>query len=143
MFISYIFCPEIIVLHLRPQHAKWVLPFLLCQQQSAQATVDENERIFTEMIRSMEKKRSEVKEQIRTQEKAAVQRVEEVLKLLAKEILELKNQNAEMDKLSHTEDNIEFLQVTLTHLCFLVVRFLLSFQSAHVLLMKNVCLSLP
>ncbi|XP_067091214.1 tripartite motif-containing protein 16-like isoform X1 [Osmerus mordax] len=78
--------------------------------QSAQATVDDSERIFNEMIRSMEKKRSEVKEQIRAQEKAAVQRVEEVLKLLEKEILELKNQSAELDKLSHTEDHIHFLQ---------------------------------
>ncbi|KAG7321576.1 hypothetical protein KOW79_014434 [Hemibagrus wyckioides] len=36
----------------------------------SQAAVDDSERIFTEMISSMEKKRSEVKELIRTQEKA-------------------------------------------------------------------------
>ncbi|KAJ8377169.1 hypothetical protein SKAU_G00077490 [Synaphobranchus kaupii] len=39
-------------------------------KRSAQAAVEDSERIFTELIRSIERRRSEVKELIRDQEKA-------------------------------------------------------------------------
>ncbi|KAF4086351.1 hypothetical protein AMELA_G00105320 [Ameiurus melas] len=42
----------------------------------SQAAVDESEKIFTELISSMEKKRSEVEELIRAQEKAELSRAE-------------------------------------------------------------------
>ncbi|KAJ8253752.1 hypothetical protein COCON_G00203640 [Conger conger] len=77
---------------------------------SAQAAVDDNERIFTELIRSIERRRSEVKELIRDQEKAEVSRAEGLLKQLEQEIAELKRRDAELEQLSHTEDHIHFLQ---------------------------------
>ncbi|XP_061080673.1 tripartite motif-containing protein 16-like [Conger conger] len=77
---------------------------------SAQAAVDDNERIFTELIRSIERRRSEVKELIRDQEKAEVSRAEGLLKQLQQEIAELKRRDAELEQLSHTEDHIHFLQ---------------------------------
>ncbi|KAF4092031.1 hypothetical protein AMELA_G00016250 [Ameiurus melas] len=46
---------------------------------SAQTAVEDNERIFTEMISSMEKRRSEVTERIRAQEKAELSRAERLL----------------------------------------------------------------
>ncbi|KAG7321572.1 hypothetical protein KOW79_014430 [Hemibagrus wyckioides] len=46
----------------------------------SQAAVDDSERIFSELITSMEKKRSEVMELIRTQEKAENELTEEQLK---------------------------------------------------------------
>ncbi|XP_036389122.1 tripartite motif-containing protein 16-like [Megalops cyprinoides] len=78
--------------------------------RSAQAAVEDSERIFTELIRSIERRRSEVKQLIRDQEKAAVSRAERLLEQLEQEIAELRRRDAEMEQLSHTEDHIHFLQ---------------------------------
>ena len=75
--------------------------------------MDDSERIFTELIRSMEERRSEVKELIRAQEKAEVSRAEGLLEPLKQEIVELRRRDAELEKLSHTEDHIHLLQVTI------------------------------
>ncbi|KAI1888811.1 hypothetical protein AGOR_G00172590 [Albula goreensis] len=80
------------------------------KKRSAQAAVEDNERIFTELIRSIERRRSEVKELIRDQEKAAVSRAERHLKRLEQEIAELRRRDAELEQISHTEDHIHFLQ---------------------------------
>ncbi|KAI4886522.1 hypothetical protein NFI96_010302, partial [Prochilodus magdalenae] len=77
---------------------------------SAQAAVEYSERIFTELISSIERKHSEVTELIRAQEKAAVSRAEELLKRLEREIAELKRRDAELEELTHTDDHIQFLQ---------------------------------
>ncbi|XP_061095062.1 E3 ubiquitin/ISG15 ligase TRIM25-like [Conger conger] len=79
-------------------------------KRSAQAAVDDSERIFIEMIRSIARIRSEVKELIRDQEKAEVSRAEGLLERLEQEIAELRRRDAELEQLSHTEDHIHFLQ---------------------------------
>ncbi|XP_047676396.1 tripartite motif-containing protein 16-like protein isoform X2 [Tachysurus fulvidraco] len=76
----------------------------------SQAAVDDNERIFTEMISSIEKKRSEVTELIRAQEKDEVSRAERLLNQLEQEIADLKRRVTELEQLSHTHDDIHFLQ---------------------------------
>ncbi|XP_053362955.1 E3 ubiquitin-protein ligase TRIM16-like [Clarias gariepinus] len=76
----------------------------------SQAAVDDNERIFTELISSMEKKRSEVTELIRAQEKAELSRAERLLEQLEQEIADLKRRVTELEQLSHTHDHIHFLQ---------------------------------
>ncbi|KAL0198888.1 hypothetical protein M9458_007428, partial [Cirrhinus mrigala] len=68
------------------------------------------ERIFTELIHSIEKHRSEVKQLIRDQERAAVSRAEEQLEQLMKEIDDLRRRDADLNQLSQTEDHIYFLQ---------------------------------
>ena len=75
--------------------------------------MEDSERIFTELIRSTERRRSEVKELIRDQEKAEVSRAEGLLKRLEQEIAELRRRGSELEQLSHTEDHIQFLQVAL------------------------------
>ncbi|XP_060753841.1 tripartite motif-containing protein 16-like [Neoarius graeffei] len=75
-----------------------------------QAAVDDSERIFTEMISSMEKKRSEMTELIRAQEKAELSRVERLLKQLEQEIADLQRRVTELEQLSLTHDHIHFLQ---------------------------------
>ncbi|KAK2846214.1 hypothetical protein Q7C36_011068 [Tachysurus vachellii] len=77
---------------------------------SAQTAVEDNERIFTELISFMEKKRSEVTEMIRAQEKAELSRAERLLEHLEQEIDDLQRRVTEMEKLSHTHDDIHFLQ---------------------------------
>ncbi|XP_061100433.1 tripartite motif-containing protein 16-like isoform X1 [Conger conger] len=79
-------------------------------KRSAQTAVEDSERIFTELIRSIERRRSEVKELIRDQEKAEVSRAEGLLERLEQEIAELRRREAELEQLSHTEDHIHFLQ---------------------------------
>ncbi|KAJ8278195.1 hypothetical protein GJAV_G00084950 [Gymnothorax javanicus] len=77
---------------------------------SAQTAVEDSERIFTELIRSIERRRSEVKELIRDQEKAEVSWSEGLLDRLEQEIAELRRRDAELEQFSHTEDHIHFLQ---------------------------------
>ncbi|KAL7875370.1 hypothetical protein AOLI_G00103330 [Acnodon oligacanthus] len=77
---------------------------------SAQAAVKNCEKIFTELICSIERKRSELSELIRAQEKAAATRAEEALKRLEQEIEELRSRDADLEQLSHTEDHIHFLR---------------------------------
>uniref|UniRef100_A0A4W4G5A1 Tripartite motif-containing protein 16-like n=1 Tax=Electrophorus electricus TaxID=8005 RepID=A0A4W4G5A1_ELEEL len=79
-------------------------------KRSAQAAVMDSERIFTELIRSIEKKRCEVRELIRDQEKTELSRAEGLLDQLEQEIADLKRRDTELEQLSHTEDHIHFLQ---------------------------------
>ncbi|XP_048866957.1 tripartite motif-containing protein 16-like isoform X1 [Brienomyrus brachyistius] len=77
---------------------------------SAHSAVQDSERIFTEMIRSIERRCSEVSKLIRDQEKAAVSQTERDMERLKQEIDELKRRHSELEQLSHIEDHIHFLQ---------------------------------
>ncbi|XP_053542264.1 tripartite motif-containing protein 16-like [Ictalurus punctatus] len=77
---------------------------------SAQTAVEDSEIIFTEMIGSMEKRRSEVTELIRAQEKAELSRAERLLEQLEQEIADLQRRVTELEQLSHTHDHLHFLQ---------------------------------
>ncbi|XP_055771056.1 tripartite motif-containing protein 16-like [Salvelinus fontinalis] len=79
-------------------------------KSSAQSAVDYSDQIFTELIRSIERRSSEVKELIRAQEKAQVSQAEGLLEQLKQEIAELRKRSTELEQLSHTEDHIHFLQ---------------------------------
>ncbi|XP_073334411.1 uncharacterized protein [Pagrus major] len=76
---------------------------------SADKVVGHSEKIFTELIRLMEKRRSDVKQQVRSQQETEVSRVKELQEKLEQEITELKRKDAELKKLSHTEDHNQFL----------------------------------
>ncbi|XP_051747789.1 tripartite motif-containing protein 16-like [Ctenopharyngodon idella] len=78
-------------------------------QRSAQTAVEDSERIFTELIRSIERSLSEATQRIRDQEKTAVSRAEGRLERLEQEINDLRR-DAELEQLSHTQDHIHFLQ---------------------------------
>ncbi|XP_067218136.1 tripartite motif-containing protein 16-like [Chanodichthys erythropterus] len=80
------------------------------RKRSAQAAVEDIERIFTELIRSIERSRSEMTQMIRDQEKDEVSRAEEQLERLKQEIDDLKRREAELEQLSHTDNHICFLQ---------------------------------
>ncbi|KAJ8276912.1 hypothetical protein GJAV_G00069290 [Gymnothorax javanicus] len=83
---------------------------VLSIKRSAQAAVEDSERIFTELIRSIKKRCSEVKQLIRDQEKAEVKLADKLLEQLEDEIAELKSRDAELEQLSYAEDHIRFLQ---------------------------------
>ncbi|XP_034770708.2 E3 ubiquitin-protein ligase TRIM39-like [Acipenser ruthenus] len=77
---------------------------------SAQKERAESEQVLSELIRSIERIRTEVGELIEAKEKAAVSRADEQREQLEQEIQELRKRKAEMEQLSETEDHIHFLQ---------------------------------
>ncbi|XP_059204339.1 tripartite motif-containing protein 16-like [Centropristis striata] len=77
--------------------------------RSADKTVEDSEKMFTELIRLMQKRSSEVKQQVRSQQETEVSRVKEVEEKLQQEIRELKRKDAELKYLSNTEDHNQFL----------------------------------
>ncbi|CAI5678113.1 unnamed protein product [Oreochromis niloticus] len=77
--------------------------------QSADQTVEHSEKIFTELIHLIQKRSSDVKQQIRSQQETEVSRVKELEEKLEQEITELERKDAELKQLSHTEDHIQFL----------------------------------
>ncbi|XP_008404202.1 tripartite motif-containing protein 16-like isoform X1 [Poecilia reticulata] len=76
---------------------------------SADKAVEDSEKIFTQLIRLLQKRSSEVKQQIRSQQETEVSRVKDVQEKLEQEISELKRKDAELEQLSHTEDHNQFL----------------------------------
>ncbi|XP_060926374.1 tripartite motif-containing protein 16-like protein [Limanda limanda] len=76
---------------------------------SADKAVKDSEKIFTELIHLLEKRSSDVKQQIRSQQDTEVSRVRELQEKLEQEITELKRKDHELQQLSDTEDHNQFL----------------------------------
>ncbi|XP_030633353.1 tripartite motif-containing protein 16-like protein [Chanos chanos] len=83
-------------------------------RRSAQAAVEDSERIFTELIHFIERRCHELTELIRDQEKTELSRAEGVLERLEQEISDLRRRDTELEQLSQTEDHIHFLQTFLS-----------------------------
>ncbi|XP_026144235.1 E3 ubiquitin/ISG15 ligase TRIM25-like [Carassius auratus] len=79
-------------------------------KQSAQTAVEDSERIFGKLISSIKRRRSEVTQMIRDQEKTVVSRAEALIKQLEKEIDQMRSINDELEQLSQTHNDIHFLQ---------------------------------
>uniref|UniRef100_A0A8C1EC17 Tripartite motif-containing protein 16-like n=1 Tax=Cyprinus carpio carpio TaxID=630221 RepID=A0A8C1EC17_CYPCA len=79
-------------------------------KSSAQEAVENIEKVFTEFICSLEKKRSEIKEQIRDQEKTEIDRAEKLHKHLDQELTELRKTQTEIEKLLTSYDQIHCLK---------------------------------
>ncbi|XP_062874845.1 E3 ubiquitin/ISG15 ligase TRIM25-like isoform X3 [Trichomycterus rosablanca] len=76
----------------------------------ADAAVQNNEKIFTELISFMEKKRSEMTKLIRDHKEAELSLAQQLIQQLEQEITELMRREAELEELSQSHDNIHFLQ---------------------------------
>ncbi|XP_062271222.1 tripartite motif-containing protein 16-like [Scomber scombrus] len=76
---------------------------------SADKAVKDSGKIFTELIRLLQKRSSDVKQQIRSQQETESRRVKELQEKLQQEITELKRKDTELKQLSHTEDHNQFL----------------------------------
>uniref|UniRef100_A0A3B3BPI3 RING-type domain-containing protein n=1 Tax=Oryzias melastigma TaxID=30732 RepID=A0A3B3BPI3_ORYME len=76
---------------------------------SADQTVKDSEKIFTQMIRLIQKRSCDVKQQIRSQQLTKVSQVKDLQEELEQEITELKRRDAELKQLSLTEDHSQFL----------------------------------
>ncbi|XP_040910428.1 E3 ubiquitin/ISG15 ligase TRIM25-like isoform X2 [Toxotes jaculatrix] len=96
-------------IQLREKETQELRQAIFSLTRSARAAAEESDTVFTEMIRSIELKRFEVRELIKAQEKTAISQAEHLLDKIQKEITELKKSEAELEKLSHTEDHVNFL----------------------------------
>uniref|UniRef100_A0A8C1MCL4 Uncharacterized protein n=1 Tax=Cyprinus carpio TaxID=7962 RepID=A0A8C1MCL4_CYPCA len=79
-------------------------------KHSSQTAVEHSEKMFTELIRSMEKRRAEITKVIRAQEKAEVSHVEELIRTLEQEISDLRKRHDELGQLSQIKDDIYVIQ---------------------------------
>ncbi|XP_029611739.1 E3 ubiquitin/ISG15 ligase TRIM25-like isoform X3 [Salmo trutta] len=80
------------------------------KQCSAQEAVVDSERTFTELIRFIERRSSEVREMIKAKERDIVSETEGLLDTLEKDNVELRKIDANIILLTQTEDHIHFLQ---------------------------------
>uniref|UniRef100_A0A3P8SGU2 B30.2/SPRY domain-containing protein n=1 Tax=Amphiprion percula TaxID=161767 RepID=A0A3P8SGU2_AMPPE len=77
--------------------------------QSADKAVTSSEEIFKDLIRLIEKRSSDVKQQIRSKQTDEVRKVRDLQEKLKQELVELRRRSSEMEQLSKTEDHIQFL----------------------------------
>ncbi|XP_029932222.1 tripartite motif-containing protein 16-like [Myripristis murdjan] len=86
--------------------------------RSADGAVEDSEKIFSELLCLLEKRRSDVKQQIRSQQEAEASQAKELEEKLKQEIAELRRKDVELEQLSHTEDHTHFLHSypSLSHL---------------------------
>ncbi|KAJ3595345.1 hypothetical protein NHX12_004649 [Muraenolepis orangiensis] len=79
-------------------------------KHSTQAAMDESERTFSKLSRSIEKHRSEVQDLIRGHEQTALRQADQLLGQVEREGREMERRDTELEKLSSTEDDVQFLQ---------------------------------
>uniref|UniRef100_A0A8C6WFH8 Uncharacterized protein n=1 Tax=Neogobius melanostomus TaxID=47308 RepID=A0A8C6WFH8_9GOBI len=79
--------------------------------RSAQTAVQRSGDSFREMALLLEKRRSEVEQQIRSEEQTQLRRVQELQDQLQRDVTELKRNISELETLSLTPDNNQFLQL--------------------------------
>ncbi|XP_049603393.1 E3 ubiquitin/ISG15 ligase TRIM25 isoform X2 [Syngnathus scovelli] len=80
------------------------------QQRSARLATETSDVVFTDLVRSMELKRFEVRELIKAQQKQVVSQAERLLEKIQKQIAEQKKREADLDRLTLADDHLHFLQ---------------------------------
>lgn len=72
---------------------------------------EDSEKICTKLLRSIERRHSEVKELLGAEERAAQAQAEGLLEYLDEQTEDTRRKEAELELLSHTDDHIHFLLV--------------------------------
>ncbi|XP_030626613.1 E3 ubiquitin/ISG15 ligase TRIM25 [Chanos chanos] len=94
----------------REQELDELTDAMLSLKCSSLETVEDCDRIFSELAESVEKRHSELVEMIRAKEQAELKQGQSFMEQLKQEITELKNNVAELKKLSDIKDHAQFLQ---------------------------------
>uniref|UniRef100_A0A3Q1C0F3 E3 ubiquitin/ISG15 ligase TRIM25-like n=1 Tax=Amphiprion ocellaris TaxID=80972 RepID=A0A3Q1C0F3_AMPOC len=76
---------------------------------SADKTVEDSEKMFSELIHLIQNRSSEVEQQIRSQQETEESRVKELQEKLEQEIKDLERKDAELKQISDLEDHTQFL----------------------------------
>ena len=90
-----------------------LLLLLLLVQSSAQQAMQECEKLFSDMLRSIEKMQQEMSKLISSNKRAALSNAEGHMERLTHEIADLRRRDGEITQLSRTEDHIHFIQVAM------------------------------
>ncbi|XP_067278384.1 E3 ubiquitin/ISG15 ligase TRIM25-like [Pseudorasbora parva] len=83
---------------------------VISHKRSAQAAVENSDRIFNEIIYSIQNRQAEVREKIRAQEKKEVHDAEHHIQRLEQEMGKLQEENCKLEPLLHSEDHVHFFQ---------------------------------
>ncbi|XP_050952714.1 tripartite motif-containing protein 16-like [Labeo rohita] len=75
-----------------------------------QSTEEEGDRIFTELLSFIRRSHTEMVTLVQSQMSTELDRIQQHLEGLEREISELKRKKSELEQLSHTDDHIHFLQ---------------------------------
>ncbi|XP_039523190.1 E3 ubiquitin-protein ligase TRIM47-like [Pimephales promelas] len=94
----------------REKYLKQLRDAVESHKRSAQTAEEAIERIFTELIRSFQKHRTEMKQLIRDQERVAVNQAEERLARQELELDDLRRKETELKQFLNTDDHTFFLQ---------------------------------
>ncbi|XP_061879692.1 finTRIM family, member 67 isoform X2 [Entelurus aequoreus] len=94
----------------REKEAQELRQSIFSLNRSARLATETSECVFTELIRSIDLKRFEIRELITAQEKLVVSQCEQLLEKIHKDITEQRRVEADLDKLAQTEDHLHFLQ---------------------------------
>jgi len=78
--------------------------------QSPDKAIENADQIFDQLIHCIERRRSKVKEEIRTKERNEVRRVVDLQNNLEDKLTEMKRSIADLNTLTQTENHIHFLQ---------------------------------
>lgn len=73
--------------------------------------MEESEKLFGDMLRSIERMQQEMAKLISSNKRAALNTAENHMERLGQEIADLKRRDDELTQLSRTEDHIHFIQV--------------------------------
>uniref|UniRef100_A0AAQ5XMX4 B30.2/SPRY domain-containing protein n=1 Tax=Amphiprion ocellaris TaxID=80972 RepID=A0AAQ5XMX4_AMPOC len=76
---------------------------------SADKTVEDSKKMFSELIHLIQNRSSEVEQQIRSQQETEESRVKELQEKLEQEIRDLERKDAELKQISDLEDHTQFL----------------------------------
>ncbi|XP_066579148.1 bloodthirsty-related gene family, member 12 [Amia ocellicauda] len=79
-------------------------------KSSAQKEMEESWQVYEELMRAFERSQAEVIVAIETRQKVAERQAQGLIKKLEQEISALKKRNAKLEELSHTQDQVVFLQ---------------------------------
>ncbi|XP_028840424.1 finTRIM family, member 83 [Denticeps clupeoides] len=79
-------------------------------KNSAQRALQESEKLFGDMLHSIERMQQEMTKLISSNKKAALNTAESHMDRLTQEITDLKRRDSELTQLSRTEDHIHFIQ---------------------------------
>ncbi len=92
--------------------------------------MENSKKVFSELVKLIEKRSNEVIEEIKAQEKADLDQGTKLQKKLEGGITELKKREGVLEDLIQTEDNIQFLQV---HLHALSKSFMTAYQELYII----------
>lgn len=83
-------------------------------QKSTNKDIEDSENLFTNLLRSVEERQTNLKQVMEAMQTAAEKRAEGLINDLEQEITELQRRSTELEQLSHTDDHLHFLQASIT-----------------------------